>query len=1024
MFEPLSEHFSLPEIERRILEFWERERIFEKSVRRREGGPRFTLYEGPPTVNAPPGIHHTLTRIFKDVFPRYRTMKGFYAPRRAGWDAHGLPVELEVERELGISSKPEIESYGVGEFNARCREKVFENIRRWEELTKRIGFWLDLEDPYITLRKEYIESCWWIIKELWRKGLIYRDYKVTPHCPRCGTSLSSHEVALGYEEVEDPSVFVKFPLRRENLPESLASFDLPIFLLAWTTTPWTLPGNAALAISPYALYALVRRGEEGLILALDLVEKVLPEAEVLRALPAQSLRGLRYEPLFEPVFPGGERPEGMWKVVLGEFVSLEEGTGVVHIAPAYGAVDLEIGRAEGLPVIHAVDPRGVVMPAPVALTSPGEIPSDLPRKLPFAGKFVKEADPEIIKELERRDLILRAERIRHAYPFCWRCGTPLLYYAKNSWYIRTTALKEELISGNEEIDWHPHHIKHGRFGDWLEHNVDWAFSRERYWGTPLPIWACESCGAYECVGSLEELREGFERLLRRRPELKELSRSPEELEDLHRPYVDEIPILCPRCEGVMWRVPEVVDCWFDSGAMPFAQWHYPFENETIFEDGRFPADFICEAVDQTRGWFYSLHAVSTLLVGRPCFRTVLCLGHVLDERGEKMSKSKGNVVDPWEVVERWGADALRWHILTSVPVGASWRFSTSGLDEALRGFFRTLFNTYNFLATYARVDGFDPAKAPWREFKPSSPLDRWILSRLSHLVAEVDRRLERYDATGAAREIEKFVDELSNWYVRRSRRRFWKSESDREKLEAYCTLYKSLRTLALILAPLIPFTAEELYQKLVRPFFPEAPESVHLCDFPAPEPELFDEKLEQEMKLVQTVVSVGRAARSRAGIKVRQPLEELRIWLPGRRIEEPELLEEIKEELNVRRISFAESPEDLRGPDLVAAEEEGVGAAISTRIPEELKLEGLARELVRRIQNLRKSAGLVVSDRIRLYYEGEGLDRVFELFGDYIRRETLALSSEKGIPEDAFAQTFKIEGREVKLALRRAGAER
>ncbi len=874
MFRPISSRVSFPELEEGILAFWREKRVFERSVENRRGGPTYVLYDGPPTANASPGIHHVLARVFKDLFPRYKTMKGYYAPRRAGWDTHGLPVELEVEKELGLKSKPEIEAYGVAEFNSRCRQNVLRYVKEWEELTERIGFWIDMDSPYITFDKGYIETCWWIIKQLWEKGLIYQGYKVTPHCPRCGTSLSSHEVALGYDETEDPSVFVKFrvdangPGVEKALGESERFASKPAYFLAWTTTPWTLPGNTALAVAPDAEYVLLEGADEYLIVASARMKWLdLDGYKVERTVRGSDLSGerLRYEPLFNPHRHGTERrrfrPErdsgeggsrsaietqkedaGLTYPVIGaSFVSMEDGTGIVHIAPAFGEADFEAGQREGLDFVRDyVDSSGVIR---------GDYG--------FSGKFVKDADPLILEDLEARGLLHRRETVRHTYPFCWRCRTLLLYYAKPSWYIRTTAKKDRLVSGNAEINWYPEHIKHGRFGDWLANNVDWAFSRERYWGTPLPVWRCQDCGRDECIGSVDELK--------RMPGI----RGGDALEDLHRPYVDDVTFTCRGCGKEMRRVPEVIDCWFDSGAMPFAQWHYPFENGAVFEE-RFPADYICEAVDQTRGWFYSLHAISTLVEEQPCFRNVICLGHILDSAGEKMSKSKSNVVTPGEVLTATGADAVRWYLYTSSPPGNPRRFSRDLVEEAVRKFLLTLWNTYSFFVTYANIDGFNPVAVPGSG--TLSDLDRWVLSELNMMIDGVTRALDEYDPTAAGRKIDDFVRDLSNWYVRRSRRRFWKSENDDDKLAAYATLYRCLVTLAKLLAPFTPFVAEELYQNLVRSVDKDAPESVHLGDYPEADLNVVDEDLTADTRLVMAVSSMGRSARAQANLKVRQPL--------------------------------------------------------------------------------------------------------------------------------------------------------
>ncbi len=1020
---------SFPELEQRILKFWQEKRIFEKSIEERKEAPLFVLYEGPPTANASPGVHHVLSRIFKDVIPRYKTMKGFCVPRKAGWDTHGLPVELEVERELGFSSKAEIESYGVSRFNEHCRESVFRYQKEWEELTEKIGFWLDMEHPYITLENGYIESCWWVIKQLWEKGLIYQGYKVTPHCPRCGTSLSSHEVALGYEETDDPSVWIKFKLTAASKKTltgklGLEQDSVDTFFLVWTTTPWTLLGNTALAVAKDAEYVLVelkgRAGAEHLILGQALLESAVKDGcEVVATLRGEDLLGLEYECLYDLLalsdddFPyvfkfteGETRPRydldstepGQYQVVAGEFVSMEDGTGIVHIAPAYGEVDMELGRKASLWFLH-----------PVRLT--GKMDDTLGR---FGGLPVKDADPLIIEDLKSRGLLYRSETIRHTYPFCWRCETPLLYYAKPSWYIRTTAKKDRLIAGNAKINWYPEHIKYGRFGDWLENNVDWAFSRERYWGTPLPVWQCDSCDAYDCIGGIEELKgkKGLSGL--------------EEPLDLHRPFVDKVSFACPSCQGVMHRLPEVLDAWFDSGAMPVAQWHYPFENKELF-DQFFPADYICEAVDQTRGWFYTLHALSTLLFDRPCFRNVICLGHILDAQGEKMSKSKGNVVDPWLILNGQGADALRWYLITSSAAGNVRRFSVELVSEGLRRFLLTLWNVYSFFITYANIDKFDPRSTA--EVRYQSELDRWILSELNLLIDEVTTALEGYDPTTAGRRIQGFVDDLSNWYVRRSRRRFWKSESDADKLAAYTTLYHCLVTLAKLLAPFTPFVAEEIYQNLVRSFYPEEPESVHLTEFPVADLSQVDEQLASDIALAMKVTSLGRAARSMKGIKVRQPLR--RVLVKARSKGEREGLERVKtqvlEELNVKDMEFMEP--DIRvlsfladeGEFAVASDASGPTVAIDMEITQELADEGKARELVHRLQTMRKRADFDIADYIVTYYQGgEAIKRVITGFAPYIRQETLSRDLIEGVPEkEAYTESHRIDGDEVVLGVKK-----
>ena len=1015
MFNPVPSKISFPELEQRILNFWKEKRIFEKSVEERKEASLFVLYEGPPTANASPGVHHVLSRVFKDVIPRYKTMKGFCAPRKAGWDTHGLPVELEVERQLGFSSKADIEAYGIERFNQKCRENVFRYVKEWDELTERIGFWVDMEHPYITLDNGYIESCWWVIKQLWEKGLIYQGYRVTPHCPRCGTSLSSHEVALGYEETDDPSIYIKFKLisklpagANPEVYQRLYKPGMPTFFLAWTTTPWTLPGNTALAVSPNAEYVVVEIGGERLILAEALLEDSLRgEHKVVDKLEGRELINLEYEPLFKPsefevpdvrrlgpdyyaqAVARGEEPPKTYPVIGGDFVSTTEGTGIVHIAPAFGEVDYDVGRKESLWFVQQVDLQGKIIGT-----------------YPFARLFVKYADPLIIEDLKSRGLLYRSETIRHTYPFCWRCATPLLYYAKPSWYIRTTAKKERLISANEEINWYPEHIKHGRFGDWLENNVDWAFSRERYWGTPLPVWRCEGCGKEECIGGIEELKGKLG-----------ISGLDEPL-DLHRPFLDKVSFECPECGQKMHRVPEVLDAWFDSGAMPVAQWHYPFENGEQFSKF-FPADYICEAVDQTRGWFYTLHALSTLLFDGPCFKNVICLGHILDAEGEKMSKSKGNVVEPWPILNTQGADALRWYLLTSAPAGNVRRFSAELVGESLRRFILTLWNVYSFFVTYANIDKFDPRSVA--EVSYESDLDRWILSELNLLIDEVTRALEGYDPTAAGRRIETFVDDLSNWYVRRSRRRFWKSESDADKLAAYATLYHCLVTLCKLLAPFTPFVAEAIYQNLVRSFYPEEPESVHLTEFPVADMGKVDEQLAADTRLAMKVSSLGRAARSKAGIKVRQPLAK--VFVEIRSKEERDALERIKsqviEELNVKDIGIVKNV--VIEVPTIAIEASALEPVVSidNNITPELADEGLARELVHRLQTMRRSAGFDIADYIVTYYQGgPTIQRVMLKHGPYIKQETLSRDLVEGIPkEGVYTESHRIAGEEVTLGV-------
>ncbi|HET6477923.1 MAG TPA: isoleucine--tRNA ligase [Dehalococcoidales bacterium] len=1025
MFRPVSSQLKLPQVEEKILNWWKENKVFERSVENRKGGPRFTLYEGPPTANGSPGIHHVLSRIFKDIIPRHRAMKGYYTPRIGGWDTHGLPVELEVERELGLSSKTQIEEYGIAKFNAKCRESVFKYLKDWNALTERIAYWCDLEHPYVTMENYYIETVWWAIKQMWDRGLIYLGYKTAAHCPRCGTSLSSHEVALGYEEdTEDPSVYIKFKIVpssltgsevRERLHKLFTSSNKPAYFLAWTTTPWTLPGNTALAVAAEAEYAVVETDEEYLVFALDLLStlgfeasQVVEEARGADFVAGDGKEAVEYEPLYNPHEYGVERRrfqsgaellpqesdgELTYRVIATDFVSMEDGTGIVHVAPAFGEVDFEAGKEQGLDFVQQVDLQG-----------------NITGNYSFSGKFVKDADPIVIEELKEKGLLYRSETIRHTYPFCWRCSTPLLYYVKESWYIKTTAVKDRLISGNNGINWYPEHIKHGRFGDWLENNVDWAFSRERYWGTPLPIWRCESCDYRECVGGVDDLKgkPGFSGL--------------KEPLDLHRPYVDEITFDCPQCGGAMRRVNEVIDCWFDSGAMPVAQVHYPFENETLLEDGRFPADYICEAVDQTRGWFYSLHAISTLLFSRPCFLNCICLGHILDAKGEKMSKAKGNVIEPNAVIDKYGADALRWYFFTSSPPGNVRRFSTDMVSEVTRRFLLTLWNTYSFFVNYANIDQFTPVG---EGILSHSELDHWVISELNQLVADVDNGLENYDPSGAGRKIEAFVGDLSNWYVRRSRRRFWKSENDADKLAAYTTLYQCLVTLSKLLAPFIPFVAEEMYQNLVCSVSPDQPESVHLADFPVADMDKINQHLADDIRLVMQVSSLGRAARSEAGIKVRQPLSRLLVKVASERHKRAlkHLAPQVLEEVNVKALDVVDDMPVTKHKEWPLASEGDVMVMLDTDITTELAAEGMARELVRRLQMMRRSAGFEIANHIIVYYQGdEYIKSVIADFTDYIRQETLSERLIDGVPEEgAYTESFKLEGHELKLGVKKQG---
>ncbi len=996
-----------------MLERWRERDVFRESIRRRQGAEPYVFYEGPPTANGRPGSHHVLSRVFKDVFPRFKTMRGHLVHRKGGWDCHGLPVELEIEKELGFQSKEDIERYGVAEFNAKCRESVLRYIDEWNALTERIGFWLDTDDAYYTLDDDYIESVWWSLKQVFDRGLLTEGHKVVPYCPRCGTALSSHEVAQGYQDVVDPSVYVRFPLLD----------DPSVSLLAWTTMPWTLVPHAAIAVDPEVTYARARLGSDRLILAEQLVGHVLgEEAEIEERMPGSALLGLRYEPPFPYITDYGERGH---TVLAGDFVSVEDGTGVVHTGAAFGEDDFRLATDNGLTIHNPVRPDGTFDE----------------RTGPFAGMYVRDADAKVIEALRESGRLFRAGEYEHSYPHCWRCGTPLLYYAKTNWYVRTTAVRDELLASNEDVTWYPDHIKHGRFGNWLENNVDWALSRERYWGTPLPIWRAED-GEVVCVGSRDELRE----------------LGAEVPEDLHRPYIDDATF--ERDGKTFRRVPDLIDVWWDSGCMPFAQWHAPFENEDVFKK-RFPADYICEALDQTRGWFYSLLAVSTLLFGRSSYETVLCLGLILDPEGQKMSKSKGNVVVPWDVLDTHGADAFRWYYFTSKQPWDGYRFSLETVGESVRQFLKTLWNTYGFFVLYANVTD---VAGEGRE----TDLDRWMQSRVAATTERVIERMEDYDTTSAGRAIAELVDDLSNWYVRRSRRRFWEGDP-----AAFATLRESLLTVAKLLAPLTPFVADEIYEGLDG-----SEPSVHLTDFPEPGPR--DEQLEWDMQVARDAVELGRAARAQAGVKVRQPLREAVLVAADREraaIERFDAL--VRDELNVKALRFvseagelgrfelkpnfrtlgprfgkqmprvaaavaALDPAALRagrqvginldgheheiGPDDVQmvlqplpgyqVERAGTHAvALDLELDDELRREGLAREVVHAVQAARKGAGLEVEDRIALTLGGDAklLDAA-RAFEEYVSRETLAQALEY---DGTAGERTEIEGRDLFIAVER-----
>lgn len=936
-----------------ILEFWDKQNIFQKSLTNREKAKRYVFFEGPPTANAKPGIHHVESRAFKDLWPRFKTMQGYLVERKAGWDTHGLPVELQIEKKLGLTSKTDIEKYGIAKFNAEAQKSVWEFKEVWDSSTKRLGFWLDLDNPYIPYNPEYIESLWWIIKQIWDKDLLYFGYKIVPQCPRCGTALSSHEVAQGYQEVKENSVFVKVKLKNET--------DTSI--LVWTTTPWTLPGNVALAINPKITYIKIDFNNEKLILAKDLLETVVgKEATIIEEFLGKDLLNKEYEPLFKGAIPEDTANYANgFKIYPADFVTTTNGTGVVHIAPMYGEDDYNLGKAINLPMVHTVSEEGLFLPT---VTN-------------WAGKFVKDPEVEksIVQDLSSRGLLFKEMAYTHDYPFCWRCGTPLLYYAKHSWMIAMTKLKKELLKSNDTVNWVPEHIKKGRFGEWLENVVDWAFSRERYWGTPLPLWKNEA-GDYICIGSFAEL--------------KELAKDKSKIDDNfdpHRPFVDDIVLI--KDDKEYTRVPEVIDVWFDSGAMPFAQWHYPFENKERIDKGiSYPADFISEAQDQTRGWFYTLLAIATLLGYPAPYKNVLVLGMVLDKAGKKMSKSKGNAIDPEEIFTKYGADVARWYFYSVNQPCDSKLFDEEMLSQIIRRFVLTLWNTYSFFVTYANLDNFDPNQTPP---KLTNVLDKWITAKTNQLVVTVTESLEKYDSFKGASAIENFVGELSNWYVRRSRKRFWKSEDTADKLSAYSTLHQTLKTLSLVLAPFMPFMAEAIYQNLKKD---NDPESVHLCDWPkivAP-----DNKILDDMQKAREIVELGHHLREKEKIKVRQPLSELHIT--AQQLPE-ELVEIMLDELNVKQIVF------------------GVGEdKLNTEITSELEQEGIAREFVRAIQVLRKDKGLDVSDRIRLAYLPNNTEELnmllsasIDKFMGYIKGEVLAVSLEQAKDDSDSAEiTIKI----------------
>ena len=1041
MYRKVSTDMNFVEREKEVLDFWKREGIMEKSFHHRDGAERFTFFDGPPTANGRPHIGHIETRAIKDLIPRFQSMKGKDVLRKAGWDTHGLPVELEVEKILGLDGKPQIEAYGIEPFIAECKKSVWKYQHEWEEMSDRVGFWADMKDPYITYKDDYIESEWWSLKEIWKKGLLYKGFKVVPYCPRCGTALSSHEVAQGYKEVSDVSATVRFKaVGRENT-----------YILAWTTTPWTLPSNVALCVNAHEDYCEFLLDGQTYILAQALLHAVFGEkaheGQVLKTMKGAELCGTAYEPLYR--FEGVSYPrEKGWYVVSDDYVTLTDGTGIVHIAPAFGEDDARVGRDNQLPFVQLVDTQGKFVEG-----------------TPWVGEGTKQVNEKVIEDLKARGLLLAALPFTHNYPFCWRCDTPLLYYARATWFIRMTAVRDELVKNNRAVNWMPDNIKEGRMGNFLENVVDWGLSRERYWGTPLPIWVCEE-GHIHVIGSRQELRE--------------MATTPVGDIELHRPYVDQIEITCPECGKPMRRVKEVIDCWYDSGSMPFAQWHYPFENKEIFEK-RFPANFISEAIDQTRGWFYTLMAISTLMFDRAPFENCIVLGHVQDKDGQKMSKHKGNVVDPWSVLDRQGADAVRWYFYTA---GAPWlpsRFSPEAVAEGQRKFMGTLQNTYAFFVLYANIDNFDPKDHPIENVKLTL-MDKWVLSRLNQLVKRVDDDLCNYRIPEPARAITEFVDDLSNWYVRRCRERFWGKGMDDTKEAAFVTLYTVLVTLAKVIAPFVPFMAEEMYQNLVRSVDPTAPESVHLCDFPTADESLIDESLNTQMSALLSVVGLGRACRAAANLKVRQPLSTL--YVKGTSFDEA-FSALAEDELNVKKVVFTDDArafttynlkpqmrtlgpkygkllgrigqhlKEMDGNDVVdafnrgedvsftldgtevtlsrddvlteatqkpgfAAQMEGeVTVVVDCNLTPELIAEGYQREMVSKLQNMRKDAGFEVSDRIHVRYQAaDELSQALEEGRAFIMQSVLAQSLTR--EESLEGKRWDINGQEAVLDIAKA----
>ena len=1048
MYKKVSTDMNFVDREKETEKFWEDNHIFEKSMEDREGCPQYMFYDGPPTANGKPHIGHVLTRVIKDMIPRYRTMKGYEVPRKAGWDTHGLPVELEVEKALGLDGKDQIEKYGVEPFIKKCKESVWKYKGMWEDFSNTVGFWADMDDPYVTYHITFIESEWWALKKIWDKGLLYKGFKIVPYCPRCGTPLSAQEVAQGYKDVKERSAIVRFKVKDEDA-----------YILAWTTTPWTLPSNIALCVNPEEDYAKVKAADGyTYYMAVALLDTVLGKLgdeengvkayEVLETYKGQDLEYKEYEPLYQCAYDcAAKQNKKAFYVTCDTYVTLTDGTGVVHIAPAFGEDDAKVGRKYDMPFVQLVDEKG-----------------EMGKTTPFAGLFVKKADPEVLKDLDGRGLLFDAPKFEHSYPHCWRCDTPLIYYARESWFIKMTAVKDDLIANNNTINWIPESIGKGRFGDWLENVQDWGISRNRYWGTPLNIWECE-CGCQHSIGSIEELKSMSDNC-------------PDEIE-LHRPYIDNVTIKCPKCGKERHRVPEVIDCWFDSGSMPFAQYHYPFENQELFEK-HFPADFISEAVDQTRGWFYSLLAISTLIFNKAPYKNVIVLGHVQDENGQKMSKSKGNAVDPFDALEKYGADAIRWYFYINSAPWLPNRFHGKAVTEGQRKFMGTLWNTYAFFVLYANIDEFDATKYTL-EYEKLSVMDKWLLSKLNSAIKAVDEDLANYKIPEAAKALQSFVDDMSNWYVRRSRERFWAKGMEQDKINAYMTLYTALVEICKTAAPMIPFMTEDIYQNLVRSIDANAPESIHLCDFPKVNEAHIDKELEENMDRVLKLVVMGRACRNTANIKNRQPIGQMYVKAD---FELSEFFDAIvADELNVKNVTFTQEVRDFTsysfkpqlktvGPkygkllggiknvlsgldgnaamdelnangclrfevngeevvlnreDLlidtaqmegyVSEDDNGITVVLDTNLSEELLEEGFVREIISKVQTMRKEADFEVMDKIVITYEGsEKAETVFAKNADEIGAETLALEVKKATPA-GYVKEWKINGEAVTLGV-------